>query len=66
MRGSASREAAARPIPDNAEPGQARVPEGGSTESGAPRPKPVMCLAYEELPPSEPPPLDDGEDGMEP
>jgi len=25
-----------------------------------------MRFAYEELPPSEPPPLDDGEDGMEP
>jgi hypothetical protein len=25
-----------------------------------------MRLAYEELPPSEPPPLDDGEDGPEP
>jgi hypothetical protein len=25
-----------------------------------------MRFAYEEPPPSEPPPLDDGEDGMEP
>jgi hypothetical protein len=31
-----------------------------------PLPAPAMRFAYEELPPSEPPPLDDGEDGMEP
>jgi hypothetical protein len=47
-------------------PGKPGFLRAGSTESGAPRPEPVMRLAYEELPPSEPPPLDDGEDGPEP